>query len=339
MSEPESPQGERGVTRAGLSEERALSEPGLREPADFDVFWKQTMAETRAHPLGLSAEIVDCGLSTVEVYDVRFAGWAGEPVSAWLVLPRGRSGRLPCVVQFVGYGGGRGTPTEHLLWASTGRAHLVVDTRGQGSDTPDSADGGPSGPGFLTRGVLDPHTWYYRRVFADGARALEAVRAHPAVDGRLVAVAGVSQGGGIALAAAALDGGVRAALVDLPFLCDWPAALATAQSGPYGELVSFCAERPDRAAEALSTVRYGDGVSFAARVTAPALFSVAGRDRVCPPATVRAVFDAYAGPKRLVEYPFSEHEDASGVRARVHAREQISFLRGRCGGPLSSDGS
>jgi cephalosporin-C deacetylase len=302
-------------------------QPG--EPADFDIFWKQTMTETRAHPLGLRADPVDCGLSALEAYDVRFRGYGGQPVSGWMILPRERRSRLPCVV--------------HLLWASTGRAHLVMDSRGQGTDTPDHDPAGgpvaPTGPGFVTRGVLDPRTWYYRRLFADAARAVEAARAHPAVAGDRVAVAGVSQGGGVALAAAALDGEVSAALVDVPFLCDWPTALATAELGPYGELVAMCAERPDQAGPALSTVRYGDGVAFAARVSAPALFSVALRDRICPPATVRAAYSAYAGPKQLVEYPFSGHEDASGTRVKVHAREQLAFLRRLWGGPLSSDGS
>ena len=314
-------------------------EARAEEPDDFGLFWKKTLADARSHPLELSARLVDCGLSTLEVWDVGFRGYAGQPVMAWLLLPRQRSVRpLPCVVQYVGYGGGRGLPTDHLLWGSVGYAHLVMDTRGQGSDTPDLEDcpAEPTGTGFVTRGVLDPHTWYYRRVFTDAVRAVEAARAHPAVDGTRVAVAGVSQGGGIALAAAGLDGGTAAALVDVPFLCGWAEAVRTAEEGPYRELVELCRQRPDRAIQALRTVRYGDGVSFAARASAPALFSVALRDRVCPPATVLAAVAAYGGSKRLVNYPFSEHEDASGVRVRVHAREQIAFLRRLWDAPASS---
>jgi len=314
-------------------------ETGAEEPDDFDLFWTRTLADARSHPLGLSVRPVDSGLSTLEAWDVGFCGYAGQPVTAWLLLPRQRPAEaLPCVVQYLGYGGGRGFPTDHLLWASVGYAHLVMDTRGQGSDTPDIEDcpAEPTGIGFVTRGVFDPHTWYYRRVFTDAVRAVEAARTHPAVDGTRVAVAGVSQGGGIALAAAALDGGAAAVLADVPFLCGWDEAVRSAEEGPYRELVDLCRQRPDRAVQALRTVRYGDGVSFAARATAPALFSVALRDRVCPPATVRATVAAYGGPKRLVDYPFSEHEDASGVRVRVHVREQIAFLRGLWGAPASS---
>ena len=111
------------------------------------------------------------------------------------------------MVEFIGYGGGRGYPIS-WLWASTaGYAHLVMDTRGQGSgwqhgDTPDlPVDGAnPSVPGFMTQGILDPKTYYYRRLFTDAVRAVEAARSHPAVDATRVAVTGGSQGGGTALA-------------------------------------------------------------------------------------------------------------------------------------------
>lgn len=59
--------------------------------------------------------------------------FSGQPIKGWLVRPRGAEGRLPAVVSYVGYGGGRGRPHDHLLWASAGYAHLVMDTRGQGA--------------------------------------------------------------------------------------------------------------------------------------------------------------------------------------------------------------
>ena len=90
------------------------------------------------------------------------------------------------VVEYIGYGGGRGLPIDWLLCASAGYAHFVMDTRGQGSawskgDTPDlESDGGnPHFPGFMTRGVLDPKTYYYRRVFTDAVRAVEAAMGAP----------------------------------------------------------------------------------------------------------------------------------------------------------------
>src|SRR5690606_36681374 len=118
------------------------------------------------------------------------------------------------------------------------------DTRGQGSawsrgDTPDpEADGSiPQLTGFMTRRELDTATYYYRRVFTDALRAVETVLAHPAVDETRVAVAGGSQGGGIALAVsglapALLDNVVGTAMPDVPFLCHYRRATELVDTHP-----------------------------------------------------------------------------------------------------------
>src|SRR3954447_5030209 len=202
--------------------------PERDEPADFDTFWQQTLAEARSLPLDPQFTPVDYGLRLVETLDVTFNGFSGQPIKGWLMLPRQRSKPLACVVEYLGYGGGRGFPTEWLLWSSAGYAHLIMDTRGQGSawlkgDTADQEPEGsnPQYPGFMTRGILNPQTYYYRRVFTDAVRAIEAAQAHPAVDAERIAVTGGSQGGGIALAAAGLSPAAQVAMPDVPFLCHY----------------------------------------------------------------------------------------------------------------------
>ncbi|BCB91367.1 hypothetical protein Psuf_086800 [Phytohabitans suffuscus] len=131
--------------------------PARDEPADFDLFWKHALAYGRTGSAA-SARLaaVDNGLSTVVTHDMTIAGYGGEPVKAWLTVPAGATGPLPCLVQFVGYGGGRGLPVEHLLWASAGYAHVVVDARGQGGETPDAACGDATPP--VVRGLPDPRS-------------------------------------------------------------------------------------------------------------------------------------------------------------------------------------
>ena len=58
----------------------------------------------------------------------------GDPIRGWLTCPAGAADPLPTIVEFVGYGGGRGLPEEHLQWATAGYAHLLMDTRGKGSE-------------------------------------------------------------------------------------------------------------------------------------------------------------------------------------------------------------
>lgn len=303
--------------------------PARTEPADFDAFWEETLLETRRHRLDARFDAVDYRLQTLETYDVTFAGYAGQPVKGWLLLPRQRTEPLPCVVEYIGYGGGRGFPFDWLLWSSVGFAHLVMDTRGQGSawrqgDTPDlpTAGSSPHHPGFMTLGVLDPETYYYRRVFADAVRAVEAARGHPAVDAGRIAVMGSSQGGGIALAVSGLESTVSVVMPDVPFLCHYRRATEISEKAPYSEISSFCRVHRDKIDTVFHTLSYFDGVNFAARAGARALFSVGLMDEVCPPSTVFAAYNHFAGPKDIRVWRYNEHEGGE----THHEVEQVTFL-------------
>jgi cephalosporin-C deacetylase len=299
--------------------------PELDEPEDFDEFWDSTLQEARTHDLALVVEPVDTALIAIDAYDVTFAGFGGHPIKAWLTRPAGVDRLLPAVVEFVGYGGGRGFPHEHLAWAAAGYAHLLMDTRGQGSTwgtgghTPDPVGAGPASPGVMTRGILDPGEHYYRRLITDAVRAIDAVRAAPGVDSARVAVAGISQGGGLALAVAGLVDGLVAVMPDVPFLCHYRRAVAISDAMPHNELTQYLAVHRDQEDAVFRTMSYLDGVHFARRASAPALFSVALRDETCPPSTVYAAYNHYAGlgtrPSTQIEvYAHNRHEGGQGFQ-------------------------
>lgn len=304
--------------------------PPRDEPADFDAFWAETLAQARQHPLDAQFTPVDMGFHRIDTFDVTFSGYAGQRIKGWLLLPRERRGALPCVVEYIGYGGGRGFPSDWLLWTAVGVAHFVMDTRGQGSawsmpgDTPDlPVDGAnPFHPGFMTQGILDPRTYYYRRLFTDAARAVEAARSHPAIDAGHIAVVGGSQGGGITLAAAGLVPDVDAALPDVPFLCHYKRAVQIVDTHPYQEIAHYLKIHRDKHEQVFRTLPYFDGVNFAARARGAALFSVGLMDDVCPPSTVFAAYNHYAGRKDIRVYPYNRHEGGSSH----HTQEKIRFI-------------
>lgn len=313
-----------------LDEMRAYS-PDLAVPEDLADFWASTLADARRHPLAATFEPVDTGLALVETFDVTFAGFGGSPIKGWLHLPRERSGPLPAVVEYQGYGGGRGLAHERLLWPVAGFAYLCMDTRGQGSsggvgDTPDPDGAGePAHPGSMTRGILSPESYYYRRVFTDAVRAVEAARSHPAVDATRVVVTGGSQGGAITIAAASLVPDLRGAAPDVPFLADFPRATTVIDKDPYAEVARYLKAHRDHVDQVFRTLSYFDVANMGTMSRVPALFSAALMDTICPPSTVYAAYNRYAGPKSMREYAFNDHEGGEAF----HDRVKLAWVRER----------
>jgi cephalosporin-C deacetylase len=311
-----------------LSELRTYR-PDVAEPEDFDGFWADQLAAARGHGGGPSFVVADSSVQHAAVYDVTFPGYGGDPIKGWLLAPHRGSPSAALIVEFVGYGGGRGHPFDWLRWSCAGHPHLIMDCRGQGggwrrADTPDLGDrGAPSTPGFLTRGIGDPREHYYTRLFIDAARAVDAARDWPSAAGRPVVTAGASQGGGLAIAAAHLAGDVAAVAPDVPFLAHPRRAVEITDSAPYYELAGYCKVNQDKVEQVFATLAYLDVVNHAKRGTAPALFSVGLTDTVTPPSTVFAAFNHYAGPKDIGVYPFSGHEGGG----TPHYLAQLAFLR------------
>ncbi len=281
-----------------------LSLPELRTytssvhvPADFDAFWSGTLDEARRHDLAPTFTPVDNRLAAVRTYDVSFAGFGGS------------------------------LPHENVLYPLAGYAVFVMDTRGQGGVTADPDAVGPGSPGFMTSGVLSPHTYFYRRVMTDAVRAIETARSSRLVDSSRVVVAGGSQGGGLAIAAAGLDGHVLGAMPDVPFLCDFPRGAWIADHEPYLEITRYLAANPDNVEQVIRTLGYFDGTVFAQRARMPALFSVGLMDPICPPSTVYAAYNAWAGAKEIREYTYNEHE-GGGPRHEVVKLDWLASLVG-----------
>lgn len=290
--------------------------PVLPEPDDLDDFWAETLAEAAHHDLDARITAVDNHLSTVDSFDFSFSGYGGTRIHGWLQLPAHRSPEpRPAIVDFAGYGGSRGLPHQNTLYAQAGYAQLVLDTRGQGSSyavgsTPDDhpSAGAVAYPGYMTRGILDPRDYYYRRVFTDAVRAVDAIATHPEVDASRIVAAGGSQGGGIALAVSGLSPRVSGLLADVPFLCHFQHSTLVAGAGPYLEIAGYLKAHRDEVHQVRTTLSYFDAAILARRASAPAMMSVGLMDQICPPSSCLAAYNAYAGAKELRVYEFNGHE-------------------------------
>jgi cephalosporin-C deacetylase len=296
------------------------------EPPGLDAFWSAALASSRELATAPLLEPYAAGTYRgLSAQDVTFSGADGDPVRAWYLRPAAAGdAELPCRVTFIGYGGGRDLPSSHALYPAAGFAAFVMDSRAQGGtwswgDTPDrgAAASGAEHPGVMTRGIASPETYYYRRLYLDAVRAVETAAALPGVDARRVGVAGTSQGGGLALAAAALAPDLVALChADLPFLCDIERGMDIAFERPYTELVEFLAVHPELEAPARDTLRHVDNALLATRIRARTVVTVGLRDTITPPSTVFAAFNAIAAPKDIVVLPFSGHEMPANVVER-----------------------
>lgn len=318
------------LTDLTLDELRAYR-PEVAISPDFDDFWRTTLAESRAVAEDPRLVPAETPVTQLIVEDLTFSGFGGDPIRAWVTRPRSDAA-LPAIVEYIGYGGGRGIPGEHLQWASAGYVHVLMDTRGQGSgwgtggDTPDPHGSDGATPGYMTRGIRDRDTYYYRRLFTDAVLAVDAVRTLPFVDASRVTVTGVSQGGGTTLAAAALHGDVFAAMPDVPFLCHFRRSVELTPQNPFREIERYLAVHRDSVDRVFDTLSNFDGVNFAQRLTAPALFSVGLMDATVLPSSIFAAYNHVASTDAAIEvYQFNGHEGGQ----HAHWVRQAEWLAAR----------
>ncbi len=298
-------------------------------PEDLDAFWEQAIASAAAsasEPVLTRFEPEAYG--ALAAFHVVFSGADGDPINAWYLRPAAAGDTpLPCRVTFIGYGGGRDLPAAHTLYPACGYAAFVMDTRAQGGtwaagDTADRGAGssGPEHPGVMSRGIASPETYYYRRLYVDAVRAVETAAGLDGVDSDRIAVAGKSQGGALALAAAALvPERVRLCHADVPFLCDIERGMDVALDPPYTELVTFLSVNPELETAARRTLGYVDNAVLASRIRASTLVSVGLRDTITPPSTVFAAYNAITAPKEIAVFPYSGHDVPT-----AHAERQLS---------------
>jgi cephalosporin-C deacetylase len=294
-----------------------------REPEGLDGWWARRLDEARAlaEPVALTRHEPDL-YAPLEVYDLEFSGAGGDRIKAWYITP---GDPAPVLVRFIGYGGGRGAPSEHALLAALGYQVFVMDSRGQGGRWTTGATGdgaaGPENSLVMSRGITDPEGYYFTRLFTDAVLAVEA--ALSLSDRQVVAVGGASQGGGLSLAAAALvPDKVSVCHADVPFLCDIQRAITLAPHAPFTEIPEFLNENVELIDAALNTLRYVDCALLARRITAECLLSVGLMDDICPPSTVFAAYNEITSGKDIAVYPYSGH-----AVPHAHAERQLRHLR------------
>jgi len=283
-------------------------QPPLYREADFDKFWQTTVNEAVRQPLNVELIPYALGSRGVDCFALRFDGFQGGRLAGWYLCPEGK-GPCPGLAVYHGYSG-RGTrPLDLLAIASQGICVLSMDTRGQNGQSQDAASY-PDGhyQGWMTKGIRDPLTYYYRYVYADALRALEVLAHRQEVDASRLAITGGSQGGGLTLAVAALSRRPILALADIPFLCDYRRAVMMTPAGPYPEIASFLKAFPDLYQTVFRTLSYFDCLNLAPAIACRTVVCNCLWDDICPPSTIFGVYNHITAEKQIEVYPFHKHE-------------------------------
>nr|WP_271750916.1 acetylxylan esterase [Cohnella sp. JJ-181] len=300
--------------------------PALTAQPDLDAFWTRTLEDAKDKPLNGTRIEARTPLAAMEAYRVEYEGYDRTRIHGWFILPKDmpEDAKLPCVVLYHGYTGSKGYPEDYAQYAMMGMAAFAIDVRGQGGDTGNLLEQRHGMTrGWLTQGILDREQFYYKAIAVDALKALEWAADQPEVDASRVCAMGGSQGGGLALLAAALSDVPAIAVAHIPNMCHMDFGILNSTSS-LAEAAEFLNRFPDRLDEVLRTLSYFDMMNLAHRIRIPLLVSVGLKDMVTMPETIFAAYNRIESDKRIEVYPFQGHAVGSDQN-----RKSLEFMRSR----------
>lgn len=299
-----------------LEETRAA----IKRPTDFAAFWAGVKAELDAVPADWERLPGAGGETATHTVDwLRFSSLADTLVYGWLAVPKhlteksGSRGYL----WLPGYSLGNPPPRPESLYPDT--VTLGLNLHGNLPDMPYKHPS-LSGADYITTGIESPQTYIYRQIVGHCLRALDVLAAQPEVSPERLIAGGMSQGGGLALVAAALAPQVKLCLADMPWLGALDLALLLLDRDKYkkmsagrypdarGLIADYAETHPEIAAEIYRTYAYFDPLSHAADIRCPTQMSAGGRDPSCKPPTVYAVYNELRCEKEMLFLPTVGHD-------------------------------
>ena len=196
-----------------------------------------------------------------------------------------------------------GTPPPDMSNLVRGATTLCINIHGK---MPDAPYINPSGKNdYVTDGILEPENYIYRRAVLHCLSAMDVLGQLDGVDVEKRVVAGMSQGGALALLVAANHQAPKICFADMPFLCNQVLGLQISSSAVYKTALSFAKEHGP---EVLQTLSLFDPLHHALAIKIPTSLIVGGKDPASRAATVPAVYGALAAScKQFRLFPNAGH--------------------------------
>lgn len=291
-----------GLATAAFDPEKI--QPTVKDPADFDDFWNNAIAEARKISLDPKITLLpERCTSDANVYHISFQNEAlNSRIYGILAVPR-KAGKYPAILRVPGagirpYGGDSRTAGQGIITLEIGIHGIPVTLDPQ---VYTDLNGGPLS-GYWGIRMNDKNRHYYKRVYLGCVKAVDFIYSLPEFDGTNIAVTGGSQGGALTIVTAGLDKRIKYAAGMYPALCDhtgylnkraggWPHYFRNQEAGP-GEV---------------ETLAYYDVVNFARRVSAPGFYTWGFNDLTCPPTSMYAAYNMITAPKELALFQETGH--------------------------------
>ncbi len=298
-----------GIGMAGAAFEPYHIAPTAKLPADFEAFWTAQKAELAKIPLDARIEPVAQDNAAIELFEVSFANINGLRSHGYLAKPKGATS-LPIMISQPGMGvHPNGLKESRWVIGNAALGFLALDMSAHDMPmerTPEDEARWKKFMGYPYIGSDDRMTYYYRQVFTGMVRGIDYMTSRPDWNHKAIISSGGSQGGGLAIIAAALDPRITAVVSVAPALGEHTGPLhGRPDAAPSNLIMGRDKKTPDL--KIIAATAYYDTVNFARFVKVPVLMSSGLIDTACPPTTVLSIYNTIPGPKQLDLAPLIGH--------------------------------
>lgn len=283
--------------------------PYVEMPGDFDEFWLANLVELKKLPLRYTiSDVPEYSTDKVRAYLVKLeTGRRGRSMYGYLYVPRdAEPGSCPIVMSPPGAGVKPiRNPLAHRFYAENGCIRFDMEIHGLNPTMDEKLFNEVSAAfgQYLRFGLENRDNYYMKGVYLGLIRAIDFLTTVPEWDGRNVITQGGSQGGALAIVAAALDERVTACVANHPALSDM-CGYAAGGTGGYPHFFSRGEPVDERV---LETLKYYDVVNFARRLKVPVYMTWGFNDNTCTPTTSYAVYNSITAPREALITPVNEH--------------------------------
>ena len=282
-------------------------------PEDFDAFWDGEVKKVSTLP-AYQLEERNFHIPQVKCYELTFEGSNEGKVYARVVLPKSEE-KVPLIFHFHGYMGRGWDWADMLAYTVAGYGVVSMDVRGQSGYSQDGLRSllGNTVKGHIIRGAVEGRDHlFYKDVYLDIYQLVEIVASLPQVDEKRLSSYGASQGGALALVAAALNPRIQKTVAIYPFLSDFRRVLEIGNtSEAYDELFRYFKFHDpfhETEEEIMETLAYIDVKNLAHRIKGEVKMITGLDDDVCYPITQFAIYNRLTCDKAYRIMPEYAHE-------------------------------